>query len=61
MLQANSKQNSIKTEMFEKIQDYSEYSTIAGLIYIFMEDQKRIGRLFWSLVVMVLVLLGIYW
>jgi hypothetical protein len=31
----------IAEEAYLMIKEYSEYSTIAGLIYVFMEDQVR--------------------
>jgi hypothetical protein len=42
------------------IQEYSEYSTVAGLVYIFMKDQKLPGKIFWTLIVTILVGAGIY-
>jgi len=46
---------------FELFQDYTEYSTIQGLIYVFFPYQTRLGKIFWSLVLVVMVGLGIYW
>ena len=48
-------------EMFEVIRDYSEYSSIQGLIYIFQSNQTIIGKLFWVLVVVLMLMLGAYW
>ncbi len=42
-------------------QDYTEYSTIQGLIYIFTPQQTTIGRIFWSVVLILMLMLGIYW
>ena len=47
--------------MFEVIRDYSEYSSIQGLIYIFQSNQTMIGKLFWILVVVLMLMLGAYW
>jgi hypothetical protein len=35
---------------FDIIKDYSEYSTIQGLVYIFLSHQTVFGRVFWSMV-----------
>jgi hypothetical protein len=35
---------------FDIIHDYSEYSTIQGLIYIFFNYQTLFGKIFWILV-----------
>ncbi len=41
--------------------DYTEYSTIQGLIYIFFAYQTNFGKIFWSAAVLLLFSLGIYW
>ena len=46
---------------YEIIVDYSEYSTIQGLIYIFFSYQTVFGQIFWILVVTLMFLLGVYW
>ena len=43
------------------VKDYSEYSSIQGLIYIFQSNQTIVGRLFWILVVILMLMLGSYW
>ena len=43
------------------IQEYSEYSTVAGLLYIFMPDQTRPGKIFWTIFVLSMLVLGAYW
>jgi hypothetical protein len=43
------------------IPEYSEYSTVAGFVYIFMRDQPRDGKIFWSIVLFLLIFLGAYW
>ena len=48
-------------EMYNIIQDYSEYSTIQGVIYIFQRNQTQLGKVFWSLVIIVMLVLGTYW
>jgi len=48
-------------EMYNIIQDYSEYSTIQGVIYIFQRNQTQIGKVFWSLVIIAMLGLGTYW
>ena len=46
---------------YEIIQDYSEYSTIQGFIYIFFAYQTSFGKIFWILVVILMSILGLYW
>ena len=41
--------------------DYTDRSTIQGLNYIFNPDQTWIGRIFWTLVVAFMLILGLYW
>ena len=43
------------------IKDYSGYSTIQGIVYIFQDNQTTFGKIFWSLVVFLMILLGCYW
>jgi len=43
------------------IQEYSEYSTIAGVVYIFMKDQTPFGKFYWTTWVILLLSLGTYW
>ena len=47
--------------MFHIINDYSGYSTIQGIIYIFKTDQSLAGRLVWISIVAFMILLGAYW
>jgi len=46
---------------YELFLDYTEFSTIQGLKYIFVSYQTIIGKLFWSMVVLLMLLLGLYW
>jgi hypothetical protein len=48
-------------EMYSTIKDYSEYSTIQGVIYIFQTNQTQIGKVFWSMVIIAMLALGTYW
>ncbi len=50
-----------KEKIKEVVQGYSEYSTIAGVIYIFMRDQRALGIIFWTLVIVGLSILGLVW
>ena len=43
------------------LKEYSEYSTIAGCLYIFMADQRFAGRLFWTILITMMLVLGLYW
>ena len=46
---------------YDIIEDYSDYSTIQGIIYIFFSYQTNFGRFFWILVVIGMLVLGGYW
>jgi hypothetical protein len=46
---------------YELFLDYTEFSTIQGLNYIFISYQTIFGKIFWSLVVLLMLLLGSYW
>jgi hypothetical protein len=48
-------------EIYNTVKDYSEYSTIQGIIYIFQSKQTAFGKLFWTFVIIVMLLLGTYW
>ena len=48
-------------EVYNLVQDYSEDSTIQGLVYIFKKEQTLCGKIFWILVVSLMLILGIYW
>ena len=42
-------------------QEYSEYSYIAGLVYISMKGQSNIGKCFWVSVILTMIGLSLYW
>jgi hypothetical protein len=46
---------------YKIIKDYSEYSTIQGILYIFQENQSIFGKIFWIAVVLLMLLLGTFW
>jgi len=46
---------------YEIVVDYSEYSTIQGLIYIFFSYQTLFGKIFWIIVILSMLALGLYW
>jgi hypothetical protein len=46
---------------YEIIVDYSEYSTIQGLIYVFFSYQTLFGRIFWIITIFLMTILGLYW
>ena len=48
-------------EVNDILTDYSEYSTIQGLVYIFQTKQSHAGRIFWTLIVTSMLFLAIYW
>jgi hypothetical protein len=41
--------------------DYTKYSTVQGLVYIFLSYQSTFGKVFWSIVLILMSFLGIYW
>jgi hypothetical protein len=43
------------------ILEYTDYASIQGLYYIFVENQTTFGRIFWTIVVFLMALLGTYW
>jgi hypothetical protein len=55
------KSTSKRKELYNMVQEYSEYSTVAGILYIFMPQQTNAGKLFWVLVVVSMLALSIYW
>jgi hypothetical protein len=71
MKSPNAAENSLKTDddeeekeklnFADEVRDYSEYSTIAGLIYIFMEGQTTFGKAYWTTTVVAMIALGAYW
>jgi hypothetical protein len=48
-------------EAFEIFKDYSEYSTIQGILYIFQPNQTTFGKIFWIAVVVFMFMLGAFW
>jgi amiloride-sensitive sodium channel len=57
----NRKDFKIGKETYDIVKDYSEYSTIQGIVYIFQTNQTTFGKIFWISVVTFMVLLGGYW
>ena len=55
------RRQSIRRETYDIVRDYSEYSTIQGIIYLFQSNQTQCGRMFWLLVVIAMLILGTYW
>ena len=51
----------ITHESYSIVQEYSEYSTVQGVVYIFQRHQTVCGKIFWTLVVFLMILLSIYW
>ena len=48
-------------EMVDVIREYTEYSTIQGLIYLSLPKQTQGGKFFWSAVILGMLILGSYW
>ena len=51
----------VRKEMLEVVEEYSEYSTIQGIIYIFQAHQSMAGKIFWFLVIVAMIWLGTSW
>jgi len=60
-LKMDFKSSSLKIGLYDMIQQYSECSTVAGIIYIFMPNQTTVGKIFWILVVAGMITLGTSW
>ena len=41
--------------------DYTKVSTVQGLIYIFLSYQTTFGKAVWTIVLILMAFLGIYW
>jgi hypothetical protein len=50
-----------KNNLYNIFKDYSEHSTIQGVIYIFQTNQTQVGKVFWSIVTIAMIILGTYW
>jgi hypothetical protein len=50
-----------KYKLYNIFKDYSEHSTIQGVIYIFQTNQTQVGKVFWSIVIIAMIILGTYW
>ena len=48
-------------EAYDIVKDYSEYSTIQGILYIFQPNQTTFGKIFWIAVVIFMIVLGTFW
>ena len=53
--------NGLRTDLSNMVHEYSEYSTVAGILYIFMPDQNVAGKMFWILVILFMLGLSTYW
>jgi hypothetical protein len=55
------KNEKLSSAIYDLFLDYTEYSTIQGLIYIFFSYQTILGRIFWSLILILMFTLGVIW
>ena len=55
---ADSQSSGLLGRFLIMVRDYSEYSSIQGIIYIFQSGQSIMGRIFWILVVLVMLSLS---
>ncbi len=60
LTEQNEKENGISS-IPEMLVDYTEYSTIQGLIYIFFPYQTIFGKVFWTITILLMLALGFYW
>jgi hypothetical protein len=61
MKEAKKCPKNVGKEMVEVVEEYSEYSTIQGIIYIFQAKQSMAGKMFWSFVIIAMIWLGTSW
>jgi hypothetical protein len=52
---------SLAAELFRTIKEYSEYSTIAGIVYLFMAKQTLLGKIYWTITIILMLALSFYW
>jgi hypothetical protein len=50
-----------KSDPMEAIRDFSEETSIHGIVHIFHAGQSRVGIVVWILVVISMIILGTYW
>jgi hypothetical protein len=47
--------------VLSSISAFSEYATIQGIVYIFASNRTVVQLYYWSITVVLLMILGIYW
>ena len=55
---ADNQSSRLLVRFLTMVKDYSEYSSIQGIIYIFQSGQSIIGRIFWIFVVLLMLCLS---
>jgi len=48
-------------ELYEVLKDDAEYSSIPGIVFIFMSNLYWAGRMFWFVIIVSMLILGFYW
>ena len=51
----------IAESMWKTTIEFSEYSTIQGIVYVFSSNTKLLGKVYWLISICVLISLGLYW
>jgi len=47
--------------LYDALIGVSEYSSIPGIVFIFMSDLYWAGRLFWFVIIVSMLCIGFYW
>jgi hypothetical protein len=55
------RETQVSNEMLEIIAEYSTYSTLAGLVYVFKEELNRAEKFIWVVIIFVMLALSLYW
>ena len=48
-------------ELYDVLSSNSEYSSLPGIVFIFMSGLYWAGRMFWSVIIVSMLCLGFYW
>lgn len=48
-------------DLYNVLKDNSEYSSLGGMIFIFISDLYWASRVFWLVIVLSMICLGLYW
>ena len=48
-------------DLYDVLKGYSEYSSLPGLVFIFQSEIHWAGKMFWLVIILSLLCIGIYW